>query len=94
MRGDKARGDDEMRKIGRHKMTPARLVFRDYLDSMTLYDMIDIAAEHEELLHFLERFTADYLSRNMVEVDLKNILADELGAKEYFKRLKAYTHIS
>lgn len=83
-----------MIKTGRYDMTPARCVFRDYLRQLTLYDMADIASKDEKLKRFLERFISNYLAGSMTIIDVKNILADELGAKEYFKRLKAYTPIS
>ncbi|XVG95850.1 hypothetical protein ACGCUP_01055 [Eubacteriales bacterium KG125] len=79
-----------MRKIGTYKMTPARLVFRDYLDQLTLYDIADIVGQHPKLREYLEKFSADFLARNMTEVDVKNIIAEEIGAKEYHKRLELH----
>lgn len=78
-----------MMKTARYDMTPARCVFRDYLRQLTLYDMADIALKNENLKIYLEKFISDYLARSMTTIDLKNILADEIGAKEYFERLKA-----
>ncbi len=82
-----------MIKTGRYDMTPARCVFRDYLRQLTLYDMADIASKDKNLKCFLERFISDYLAGSMTDVDFKNILADELGAREYFERLREYEPI-
>ncbi len=79
-----------VRKNGTYKMTTARLVFRDYLDQLTLYDIADIVGQYPKLREYLEKFSADFLARNMTEVDFKNILADEIGAKEYHKRFKDF----
>lgn len=82
-----------MIKTGRYDMTPTRRVFRDYLRQLTLYDMADIALKNKDLKIYLEKFISDYLARNMTDIDLKNILADELGAREYFERLREYEPI-
>lgn len=82
-----------MIKTGRYDMTPARCVFRDYLRQLTLYDMADIAIKNEKLKLYLEEFISDYLAGSMSDVDFKNILADELGAREYFERLREYEPI-
>lgn len=76
-----------------YEMTPARCVFRDYLRQLTLYDMADIALKNKDLKIYLEKFISDYLARNMTDIDLKNILADELGARKYFERLREYEPI-
>ncbi len=77
------------RKPYKYPMDNDRKILRAYLDDLNIHDMVDLVFDYDrETLKELERAISDYIARNLEKIDVKNIIADEIGHEKYFEKLK------
>lgn len=75
--------------MNKYKMDKDRLILRAYLDELHPGDVVELAEDYNaDVLAELKRNISDFIARTLDPVEVKNVIADEIGHQEYFKKLE------
>ena len=75
--------------MNKYKMDKDRLILRAYLDELHPGDVVELAEDYNaDVLAELKRTISDYIARTLDPVEVKNVIADEIGHEEYFRKLE------